>query len=175
MTGLFLLRIGNICLEVIQKLKHNNTRKDKKLKNFPNDSIETSHTEIKGLLAFNFKYLDTTQGQKFSDLSAEQVEKVVEKLKWFSNENRLHWEAERIGNKDGKVLSVYDSFPQKTEFFHPKNVPADVRWCRLRLEGDMRLVGFVVDKNDTEKFQLNADIFYVVFLDLYHKFYITDK
>ena len=57
-------------------MKHNNSRKEKKLANFPKESIETSYKTIKGLLSFNFKFLDNTQGQKFSDLSIEQFSKI---------------------------------------------------------------------------------------------------
>ena len=156
-------------------MKHSNLKKDSRLRSFPKDSIETSIEQIKGLLSFSFKYLDSTQGQKFSELSSEQFEKLVEKLRWYSNESRYHWESERIGNKTGRVLTVYNEFPRKTEFRHPAHVPADVKWSRFRLEGDMRLIGFVIDKSDVERFNLNPDVFYVVFLDLYHKFYISDR
>lgn len=156
-------------------MKHNNSRKDKKLANFPKESVETTYKTIKGLLSFNFKYLDSSQGQKFSNLTKEQFSKLIEKLRWFSSEDRKHWESERIGNKDGRVLSVYNDFPQKSAFHHPDYVPAGVKWARFRLEGDMRLVGFVIDKDDVEKLGLNQDVFYIVFLDLYHKFYISEK
>ncbi len=156
-------------------MKHSNPKKENKLKNFPKNSLETSLETIKGVLSFNFKYLDSSQGQKFSDLTIEQFSKLIEKLKWYSNESRLHWESERIGNKDNKVLTVYQNFPKNSDFYHPKHVPADVKWARLRLEGDMRLIGFMIDKNDAQKFQLNSDVFYIVFLDLYHRFYISKK
>jgi len=154
-------------------LKHSNPKKEKKISNFPKDSVETKYKDIKGLLSFNFKYFDNTQGQKFSDLSVEQFSKIIEKLKYFSNENRSHWEAEHIGHKDNRVLEVYKDFPSNSMFFHPKHVPAGVKWARFRLESDQRLIGFVIDKSDIEKFGLNPDVFYIVFLDLYHKFYIT--
>lgn len=156
-------------------MKHSNRKKDNRLHNFPTDSIETSYKEIKGMMSFNFKYLDSTQGQKFSELSSEQFAKLIEKLKWYSSESRCHWESERIGNKNGRVLTVYNEFPRKSAFSHPAYIPADVKWSRFRLENDMRLVGFVIDKSDVESFNLNPDVFYVVFLDLYHKFYISDK
>ena len=156
-------------------MKHSNSRKDRKIADFPKDSVETVYKTIKGLLSFNFKYLDSSQGQKFSDLSNEQFSKLIEKLKWFSNEDRTHWENERMGNKDGRVLSVYNEFPKKSDFHHPTHVPAGVKWARLRIESDMRLIGFLIDKEDVEKFKLNPDVFYIVFLDLYHRFYISQK
>ena len=154
-------------------MKHKNLKKERKLSNFPVDNIETSISTIKGLLSFNFKYLDNTQGQRFSDLSSEQFSKFIEKLKWYSTENRAHWETERIGTKDGRVLAIYDDFPKTSSFFHPKHVPVGVKWARFRLEGDMRLIGFVIDNKDISELGLNPDVFYVVFLDLYHNFYKT--
>ena len=154
-------------------MKHKNLKKERQLSNFPIDNIESSISTIKGLLSFTFKYLDNTQGQKFSELTSEQFAKFIEKLKWYSNENRAHWEAERIGSKDGRVLVIYDNFPKNSKFIHPRHVPAGVKWARFRIEGDMRLIGFVIDKNDTLELGLNPDVFYVVFLDLFHKFYIT--
>ncbi len=155
-------------------MKHNNSRKDKKIANFPKDSVETTYPAIKGLISFNFKYLDPEQGNKFSELSVEQFSKILEKLKWYSTENRAHWEAARIGNNNGKVLVIYDNFPSKSDFHHPKHVPAGVKWARFRLEGDQRLIGFMIDKTDVETLNLNPDVFYIVFLDLFHKFYISN-
>ncbi|MGP1454621.1 MAG: hypothetical protein ACTTJ7_02515 [Treponema sp.] len=142
-------------------MKHKNVKKEKRLANFPKESVETSYKTIRGLLSFNFSFLDDTQGQKFSDLSEKQFPKIIEKLKWYSKKNRSHWAAEPIGHKDGKVLAVYKDFPSKSEFFHPKHVLAGVKWARFRLESDQRLIGFVIDKNDIEKFQLNPDVFYI--------------
>ena len=91
-------------------MKHNNSKKENKLANFPKESVETSYKTIKGLISFNFKYLDSEQGQRFSELTVEQFSKIIEKLKWYSNENRIHWENERIGNKDGNVLESLKVF-----------------------------------------------------------------
>lgn len=156
-------------------MKHKNSKKDAKLKNFPKESVETSYKTIKGLLSFNFKYLDQTQGEKFSALTVEQFTKIIEKLKCYSCENRQHWESTRIGNNTGKVLVIYGDFPKRTAFSPPKHIPAGVHWARIRLEGDQRLIGFVINKNDVEQLGLDPDIFYIVFLDLKHRFYKSDK
>ncbi len=156
-------------------MKHDNKKKQSRLERFPDDSIETSYKTIQGLLSFNFKYIDESQGQKFSELTDEQKSKLFEKLRWYSRETRQHWENERIGNASNRVLAVYGDFPKKSEFYHPKWIPADVRWARFRLEGDMRLIGFVIDRSDAQKFNLHDDVFYAVFIDPDHKFYITDK
>ena len=62
-------------------MKHNNSKKEKKLANFPRESVESSYKTIRGLISFNFKYLDSNQGQKFSELTVEQFSKIIDKLK----------------------------------------------------------------------------------------------
>ena len=156
--------------------KHHNSAKDKRLRNFPTESIDSDIEKIEGLLSFNFRYLDSEQGDRFSDLTPNQFGKIMEKLKYYSGESRQHWEQERIGNKNSKVLVVYGDFPNNSDFHHPKGVPAGVRWARFRLEGDQRLAGFVINKNDvSEDSNLNTNVFYVVFLDNQHRFYKVKK
>jgi hypothetical protein len=42
--------------------KHHNSAKDKRLRNFPTESIDSDIEKIEGLLSFNFRYLDSEQG-----------------------------------------------------------------------------------------------------------------
>lgn len=154
-------------------MKHENSRKNIKLQNFPKESIETAFENIEGLMSFNFKYLDQEQGDRFSDLTQQQLSKIMEKLKWYSNETRAHWEQEKIGQST--VLAVYNNFPLSSDFHHPKHVPVGVRWARFRMEGDQRLAGFVLNKGDVKNTELHTNVFYVVFLDNKHKFYKSDK
>ena len=154
-------------------MKHANSRKKSRLESFPMESIDSASADIKGLMSFNFKYLDTEQGDRFSDLTNAQFSKIIEKLKWYSNENRQHWECEKTGKS--AVLAVYGDFPRFSDFHHPRHVPAGVRWARFRMEGDQRLVGFVINKEDSDITQLNHNVFYVVFLDNNHRFYKTNR
>ena len=154
-------------------MRHVNSKKRSRLESFPLESIDSVSPNINGLMSFNFKYLDTEQGDKFSDLTNVQFSKIIEKLKWYSNENRQHWETKKTGQST--VLAVYGDFPHHSDFYHPKHVPAGVRWARFRMEGDQRLVGFVINNEDSDKIQLNTNVFYVVFLDNNHRFYKTNR
>ena len=58
-------------------MNHKNSKKYKRLANFPKESVETSYKTIKGLISFNFKYLDSEQGQRFSELTVEQFSKII--------------------------------------------------------------------------------------------------
>lgn len=60
-------------------------------------------------------------------------------------------------------MEIYENFPLKSEFHHPNHIPAGVKWARFRLEGDQRLIGFMIDKTDVDKFNLSPDVFYIVF------------
>lgn len=62
------------------------------------------------------------------------------------------------------VLDEYGYFPPKSNFKHPKHVPEDVSWASLHLCGRACLGGHIVE-----------NIFYVVFLDKDHEFWITEK
>ena len=73
------------------------------------------------------------------------------------------------------VLEIYDRFPIRSDFYHPKSVPFDVEWARFRLEGDMRLIGFVIPNQIALEKGLPNNVFYIVFLDKDHRFYLTKK
>ena len=162
-------------MEVILKLKHKNQKKDDILNNLPELNIITELPKIKELLSFNFKYFDGTQnsGQKFGDLTQEQLLKFFEKLKNFSSDSKLNWIKQRHG--ESSTLAIYGNFPERSLFKYPKHVPAGVKWARFRLEGDMRLAGFFIDESDAEGDNGLCNIFYVVFFDSNHGFYKTQK
>ncbi|XCN73166.1 MAG: hypothetical protein Q3M24_23340 [Candidatus Electrothrix aestuarii] len=92
--------------------------------------------------SFNFSYYDCYQdaGVDFYSLSESQQKNLVQSLVNYSKNSLSYWESQ------GDVFIVYGNFPpkNKTDFFHPKHVPHDVCWCRFRLAGEFRLVGFTV-------------------------------
>lgn len=63
-----------------------------------------------------------------------------------------------------KSFKEYGYFPPKSKFEHPKHVPEDVSWASLHLCGRACLGGHIVE-----------NIFYVVFLDKDHEFWLTEK
>jgi hypothetical protein len=89
------------------------------------------------------------------------------KLKEYGKHPIQYWLTQRCGAGGLKVLQIYGGFPSSSDFTKPKHVPTDVRWARFRLEGDMRLCGFLIpddldgtkSKNDGHTFDGNA--FYV--------------
>jgi len=67
-----------------------------------------------------------------------------------------------IVNQYSDKFTVYGDFPpsNKTDFFHPKQVPEDAKWARIHVNGLHCLIGHVI-----------YDTFYLVFLDQEHKFW----
>ncbi|EGR2529388.1 TPA: hypothetical protein ACGF8L_002563 [Vibrio cholerae] len=158
-----------------------NRRKTDFLDKFPSASIDSDNDKLASKCKFNFSYFvkDQEAGQDFRDWTNEQLVKLMEKLVFYSNETLEHWERKPIGKKKGHILEVYDTFPKKSDFTHPKHVPHQVKWARFRLESSVRLVGFVIPdeynqkKQDSSGYHFCSNTFYVVFLDKDHKFYKT--
>lgn len=158
-----------------------NSRKTKYLANLPTSIVETCGLARKS--KFNFSYFSSSQAHSsdFVDLELSGLSEFCDKLKQYSEFPLSHWLHQRVGSGKQNVLEIYGSFPSKSEFTHPKHVPSDVRWARFRLEQKARLVGFVVPADLVNKpssdreFYFCGNTFYVVFIDLEHKFYISPK
>ena len=150
-----------------------NKLKERFINSFP-DLLISDHIErLSNYLSFNFQYFDTSQKPScdFSDLTEEQLNKLIQKIKHYSSNTFEYWKKQRIGKGNNNVLEIYGDFPRKSEFTHPKNVPSDVLWARFRLESDMRLIGFIIPQDQCNEYNLPKNIFYVVFIDPLHGFY----
>jgi hypothetical protein len=96
-------------------------------------------------------------------------------LKHYSANTIAYWKNQRIGGGGLKVLEVYGTFPSRSDFAHPKHVPLDIQWSRFRLESDMRLIGFLLPDQIAKEKNLPRNVFYIVFLDQNHRFYLTEE
>ncbi len=113
--------------------------------------------KIKRNFVVSFEYLDRNQGQTFEEWEKEGL--LVNML----NTLRDYCQKTMEENK-GKSFKEYGYFPPKSKFEHPKHVPEDVSWASLHLCGRACLGGHIVE-----------NIFYVVFLDKDHEFWLTEK
>lgn len=107
--------------------------------------------------AISFQYLDRNQGQTFEEWEKEGL------LLNLLNTIRDYCQKTMQENK-GPSFKEYGNFPPKTEFRHPKHVPKDASWASLHLAGKPCLGGHIYE-----------NIFYVVFLDKEHKFWVCNK
>jgi hypothetical protein len=163
-------------------MKYGNSKQKLFLRSFPDVYFDSDNCNHASRSKFNFSYFDCSQeaGQDFCAWSHEQLHKLLQKLVEYGKHPLSYWMTQRVGGGGRKVFEVYGGFPARSDFQHPKHIPKDVRWARFRLEGDMRLVGFIVpseldgkaSKNDA-KFEFCANTLYVVFLDATHRFYKT--
>ncbi|WP_349998098.1 hypothetical protein [Stenotrophomonas lacuserhaii] len=158
-----------------------NSRTESFVKSIPEKGVESDGENLSTRCKFNFHYFQPQPpGQAWVDWSHADLAKLLNKLQIYSENSLKYWENEHSG-ASGRVLSVYDSFPTKSDFCHPKAVPHDVRWARFRLEQKVRLVGFVVPSaldgraHPTNHKSFCSNTFYVVFLDKDHRFYVSER
>lgn len=71
-----------------------------------------------------------------------------------------------LSNLDGTKFTIYGDFPPpaKTKFKYPTHVSPDAEWGRIHINNTTIIAGHVIHNT-----------FYVVFLDKYHHFYISEK
>lgn len=160
-----------------------NAKKDAFLKSIPTASVDSYDDKITDKCKFNFAYMDFSQpsGQRFEDWEKNKLDELLNKLHNYSKESLLYWTQQRIGARSNTVLEIYGKFPVNSEFTHPKHVPHQALWGRFRLEGRIRLIGFVLPSeyhhrpHPRTRQVFDCNTFYVVFLDENHRFYIIDR
>lgn len=157
-----------------------NPRKTRFINEFPENSL--SGSDIRSRSKFNFSFFDDSQpyGSAFNQIEPEALCEILTKIKSFTRNDLNYWRNERCGSHGLKVFADYKSFPAKSEFKFPKAIPHDVSWGRFRLENLSRLIGFTIpgtlkaqDSKTDETYDYNT--FYLVFIDLEHKFYLSEK
>ncbi|MBO4544791.1 MAG: hypothetical protein J5773_03300 [Verrucomicrobia bacterium] len=110
----------------------------------------------------SFEYFDSGQkyASSFKDWQKEGwLSKMLETLAGFCKRPLQE-------QFDGYKFKAYDSFPpkEKTMFERPKNIPLDAHWARIHILNKAVVVGHYY-----------KNIFYVVFLDKEHKFWLSEK
>ena len=157
--------------------KRQNPRKDRFLQSLPKDEFVCDIADAREKLSFSFKYFDGSQkaGQDFKDWNNDEKTDLLNKLKEYSKESKHYWLGERVGSGGLTILEIYGIFPINSDFSKPIHVPDNVKWARFRLESKVRLIGFFIDETEAREKQLSTDIFYVVFLDKNHRFYLTEN
>lgn len=158
-----------------------NTKRNSFLASFPECSLDSETDKLTTKCKFNFAYFEKQEaGQSFDEWPVDKLRKLLNKLKDYSNESLKHWMCQPIG-KSGTVLSIYGTYPVKSDFKCPKHVPHQAQWGRFRTDWAGRLVGFVVPNeyhgkaHPTTGERFDRNTFYVVFLDEDHRFYKSAK
>jgi len=114
-------------------------------------------------ILFSFKDFDVKQippGQNYENWEEEKLLSYM--LQKFGNICSLNIvEAQQL-----KVLKIYKNFPDDSDFKPPQHIIKDVNWAVIMdIKGQKgRVAGHIIE-----------NVFYVVFLDKDHRFYITGK
>jgi hypothetical protein len=131
--------------------RRHNTREEKKVK------------EDLPKMVFSFKDFDIKQippGQSYDNWQEDKL--LAYMLQKFGHICGLNI----VEAQQQKVLKIYGNFPSKTDFKAPQHIIEDVNWAVIMdIKGQKgRVAGHVID-----------NVFYLVFLDQEHRFYITEK
>ena len=120
--------------------------------------LELKSGKPKRLIVFSLKDFDINQGQKFEEWENESIlSNLLTRLRQISSYSI----EEAISQK---VVNTYDNFPENSDFYHPKHIPEGVRWGTISVKGKERIVGYIAE-----------NVFYIVFLDKDHRFWISEK
>ncbi|NNT73084.1 hypothetical protein HKT18_12740 [Flavobacterium sp. IMCC34852] len=147
-------RFGSQKFAIIEEGRFNrkqNTREEKKVK------------EDLPKILFSFKDFDVSQippGQSYIEWQEEKIlAAMVQKFEYVCELNIIEAQQQ-------KMLKIYGEFPKKSDFAVPKHISPDVNWAVIMdIKGQKgRVAGHLI-----------GNVFYVVFLDKDHRFYITEK
>lgn len=161
--------------------KFKNSKKTSFLDSITTISLDDDSNSLTIKCKFNFSYFDVQNGisQGFQDWTHEELVKLLEKLRNYSEFSLTHWRSQKVGNYP--VFVVYEQFPTNTDFAKPKHIPHQALWARFHLENKVRVIGFVIPDEYADKAhqktaqRFDTNTFYIVYLDKEHKFYKTEK
>lgn len=164
------------------KFKSNKKTKKKLEDIISTASLDSKTDTITKRCKFNFHYFDHQENisQKFEEWEKEKLDKLLNKLKNYSEKSLDDWSKTPIGGRNFHILEIYDNFPTYTDFTKPKHIPAEVKWARFRLEQKVRLIGFVIPESyegtshSETALAFDRNTFYIVYLDKNHRFWKTE-
>lgn len=128
-------------------------------------SRKTGNRELKPgtrepLIVLSFKDFDRTQGQTFEEWEKDKLLALaLTKLSALNQYSVKEALAKQIVKQYSK-----GEFPKKTDFDWPKHISAEIAWCSMHIQGKECVIGYFDD-----------NVFYIVFLDKDHRFWITEK
>jgi hypothetical protein len=128
------------------------------LQNIKKPSIEDE--EEKSHLVISLKHLDRNQGQTFNQWEEDRI--LADALDVLCGYCHDTLQKQCCNEK----FKPYSSFPppDKTEYYFPSHVPPDAHWACMHVKGKQCVVGHIV-----------RNVFYIVFLDKEHRFWISEK
>lgn len=122
---------------------------------------KAEHTSLKdkrrNVISFNFSEIDKNQGQTIQQwVSTGYVPKLFNNL--------VHYCGKTLPEAQKGKFTIYGDFPKKSGFKPPLHVSSDAIWAAFHIGGKEVVGGHLI-----------GDVFYVVFLDSEHLFWISQK
>lgn len=105
----------------------------------------------------SFKHIDRNQAASFEEWQDLGI--LARSITTLSN----YCCATLDSQVDKEKFCIYNDFPVRSAFTHPQHVPEDAKWARIHITGKQVVAGHIVE-----------NVFYVVFLDTDHQFYLTE-
>lgn len=122
--------------------------------------IDTKSGKREPFIVLSFKDFDKNQGQDFNDWEENDLLALaVSKLQAVCALTRIEATNQNIIKEYPKGI-----FPPKSDFTHPKHISKDIAWCTMHIQGKECVIGY-----------FEENVFYIVFLDKDHRFWITEK
>ena len=111
-------------------------------------------------IVFGLSYKDNNQGQNYKDWESEELlSQTISRLQALCSMTMEQ-------AKQQQIIKEYDAeMPEGTTFERPKHIPEDIKWASIRIQGKVRVIGFIEDNF----------VFQIVFLDKEHEFYPSKK
>lgn len=161
------------------KNKFANKLKDAKIQSIIQNSLVEDLNNCAKRCKFNFHYMDFSQNYGSSFETCSNLTKLMNKLKVFSEKSLAEWQITPLGKSH--ILDVYGpNIPRGSKYIKPAYIPSGVHWARFHIEGDFRLIGFIIpnehcDKEYQSGYRFDKNTFYCVFIDECHNFYPVKK
>ena len=124
------------------------------------ERIELRSAPTERYIVLSFKDFDGNQGQTFEYWErVNLLSLAIRKLQGVCGLTRMDATRQQIIKEYPK-----GKFPENSDFSHPKHILEDISWCSMHIQGKECVIGY-----------FEENIFYVVFLDKDHRFWITEK
>lgn len=123
-------------------------------------NLELRNGKKEPFIVLSLRNRDRNQGESYEEWQEEEILALaMMKLQEVCNLTKIEATTRQIIKEYPKGV-----FPPNSDFTHPRHIPDDISWCSMHIQGKECIIGY-----------FEENIFYIVFLDKDHRFWITQK
>ncbi|MDM1557510.1 hypothetical protein [Chryseobacterium indologenes] len=123
-------------------------------------NLELRNGKKEPFIVLSLRNRDRNQGESYEEWQEEEILALaMMKLQEVCNLTKIEATSRQIIKEYPKGV-----FPPNSDFTHPRHIPDDISWCSMHIQGKECIIGY-----------FEENIFYIVFLDKDHRFWITQK